>query len=97
MSGTLMEIMDPSLSSLAPRDQMMKCIQIGLLCVQNDPMDRPMMSMVNVMLTSNMVTQCSIEAGVLYLEGWCKLGHVPIFSVCKQIAYVAERGFNNRT
>jgi hypothetical protein len=51
-----MEIMDPSLSSLAPRDQMVKCIQIGLLCVQDDPMDRPMMSMVNVMLSSNTVT-----------------------------------------
>jgi hypothetical protein len=55
-AGTLVEIMDPSLSSLAPRDQMVKCIQIGLLCVQDDPMDRPMMSMVNIMLSSNTVT-----------------------------------------
>ncbi|GJN32573.1 hypothetical protein PR202_gb21087 [Eleusine coracana subsp. coracana] len=55
-TGTVMEIMDPSLSSLAPRDQMAKCIQIGLLCVQDDPMDRPMMSMVNVMLSSSTVT-----------------------------------------
>jgi hypothetical protein len=55
-AGTLMEVMDPSLSSHAPRDQMVKCIQIGLLCVQDDPMDRPMMSMVNIMLSSNTVT-----------------------------------------
>ncbi|GJN11523.1 hypothetical protein PR202_ga29722 [Eleusine coracana subsp. coracana] len=55
-TGTAMEIMDPSLSSLAPRDQMVKCIQIGLLCVQDDPMDRPMMSMVNIMLSSSTVT-----------------------------------------
>jgi hypothetical protein len=48
--------MDPSLSSLAPRDQMVKCIQIGLLCVQDDPMDRPTMSMVSIMLGSNTVT-----------------------------------------
>ncbi|KAK3125237.1 hypothetical protein QOZ80_7BG0602150 [Eleusine coracana subsp. coracana] len=48
--GTLMEIMDSSLGRLTPRDQMVKCIQIGLLCVQDDPMDRPTMSMVNVML-----------------------------------------------
>ncbi|XP_066397842.1 cysteine-rich receptor-like protein kinase 6 [Miscanthus floridulus] len=55
-TGTLMEIMDSSLSSLAPRDQMLKCIHIGLLCVQGDPGDRPMMSTVNVMLSSSTVT-----------------------------------------
>ncbi|KAK3125238.1 hypothetical protein QOZ80_7BG0602160 [Eleusine coracana subsp. coracana] len=55
-TGIVMEIMDPSLSRLASRDQMVKCIQIGLLCVQDDPMDRPVMSMVNVMLGSNTVT-----------------------------------------
>nr|CAB3458194.1 unnamed protein product [Digitaria exilis] len=55
-TGTLMEIMDSSLSSLAPRDQMLKCIHIGLLCVQDDPAERPMMSTVNVMLSSSTVT-----------------------------------------
>ncbi|WVZ66165.1 hypothetical protein U9M48_015430 [Paspalum notatum var. saurae] len=55
-TGTLVEIMDPSLSSLAPRDQMVKCIHIGLLCVQDDPAERPMMSTVNVMLSSSTVT-----------------------------------------
>nr|ACG26596.1 receptor-like serine-threonine protein kinase [Zea mays] len=55
-TGTLVEIMDPSLSSLAPRDLMLKCIHIGLLCVQDDHEDRPMMSTVNVMLSSSTVT-----------------------------------------
>ncbi|KAJ1291230.1 hypothetical protein BS78_02G301500 [Paspalum vaginatum] len=55
-TGTLVEIMDSSLSSLAPRDQMVKCIHIGLLCVQDDPAERPMMSTVNVMLSSSTVT-----------------------------------------
>lgn len=54
--GTLVEIMDSSLSSLAPRDQMLKCINIGLLCVQDDPAERPKMSTVNVMLSSSTVT-----------------------------------------
>ncbi|CAD6266869.1 unnamed protein product [Miscanthus lutarioriparius] len=52
-TGTLVEIMDSSLSSLAPRDQMLKCIHIGLLCVQDDTAERPMMSTVNVMLSSS--------------------------------------------
>ncbi|GJN11525.1 hypothetical protein PR202_ga29724 [Eleusine coracana subsp. coracana] len=55
-TGTLMEIIDSSLGRLTPRDQMVKCIQIGLLCVQDDPVDRPMMSMVNVMLSRTMIT-----------------------------------------
>uniref|UniRef100_A0A0D3FJM2 Protein kinase domain-containing protein n=1 Tax=Oryza barthii TaxID=65489 RepID=A0A0D3FJM2_9ORYZ len=32
-------------------DKVLKCIQIGLLCVQPKPADRPLMSAVNVMLT----------------------------------------------
>uniref|UniRef100_J3MLM6 Uncharacterized protein n=2 Tax=Oryza brachyantha TaxID=4533 RepID=J3MLM6_ORYBR len=54
--GTILEMMDPSLTSHAPRDQMLKCIHIGLLCVQDKPADRPMMSTVNVMLSSNTVS-----------------------------------------
>ncbi|XP_006657796.2 cysteine-rich receptor-like protein kinase 6 [Oryza brachyantha] len=54
--GTILEMMDPSLTSHAPRDQMLKCIHIGLLCVQDNPAERPMMSTVNVMLGSNTVS-----------------------------------------
>uniref|UniRef100_A0A0E0ECI7 Uncharacterized protein n=1 Tax=Oryza meridionalis TaxID=40149 RepID=A0A0E0ECI7_9ORYZ len=54
--GTILEMMDPSLTSHAPRDQMLKCIHIGLLCVQDNPADRPMMSTVNIMLSSNTVS-----------------------------------------
>jgi hypothetical protein len=32
---------------------MLKCVHIGLLCVQSSPDDRPMMSTVNVMLSSS--------------------------------------------
>uniref|UniRef100_A0A0E0LLP5 Serine/threonine-protein kinase n=1 Tax=Oryza punctata TaxID=4537 RepID=A0A0E0LLP5_ORYPU len=54
--GTILEMMDPSLTSHAPRDQMLKCVHIGLLCVQDNPADRPMMSTVNIMLSSNTVS-----------------------------------------
>ncbi|XP_020155796.2 cysteine-rich receptor-like protein kinase 6 isoform X1 [Aegilops tauschii subsp. strangulata] len=52
-TGTISEIIDSSLRSHAPGDQMVKIIHIGLLCVQDNPADRPMMSTVNVMLSSN--------------------------------------------
>ncbi|WVZ66189.1 hypothetical protein U9M48_015448 [Paspalum notatum var. saurae] len=49
--GTIVEIMDPSVISHSNVDQMLKCIHIGLLCVQHNPADRPMMSTVNAMLS----------------------------------------------
>ncbi|KAF7000637.1 hypothetical protein CFC21_016500 [Triticum aestivum] len=55
-TGTMSEIIDSSLRSHAPGDQMVKIIHIGLLCVQDNPADRPMMSTVNVMLSSNTVS-----------------------------------------
>ncbi|VAI41068.1 unnamed protein product [Triticum turgidum subsp. durum] len=51
--GKVIELIDPSLSDHPSHvDQVLKCIQIGLLCVQNRPEDRPTMSSVNVMLSS---------------------------------------------
>ncbi|KAK3123412.1 hypothetical protein QOZ80_8AG0630370 [Eleusine coracana subsp. coracana] len=50
--GTIGEIMDTSLRGNAPGDQVLQCVHIGLLCVQENPVDRPMMSTVNTMLSS---------------------------------------------
>jgi hypothetical protein len=50
--GTIVEIMDPSLRGKAPAEQMLKYVHIGLLCVQDNPVDRPKMSTVNIMLSS---------------------------------------------
>ncbi|KAG2645884.1 hypothetical protein PVAP13_2KG463710 [Panicum virgatum] len=52
-TGIIVEIMDPSLRGKAPAEQMLKCVHIGLLCVQDNPVDRPMMST---------VTSCSAAA-----------------------------------
>nr|KJB67998.1 hypothetical protein B456_010G221200 [Gossypium raimondii] len=37
-------------------NEVLKCIQIGLLCVQSDPADRPTMSTVVAMLGSDTIT-----------------------------------------
>nr|CAD1841122.1 unnamed protein product [Ananas comosus var. bracteatus] len=54
--GTITEIVDSSLGNLYPRSEVVRCIHIGLLCVQENPADRPTMSSVIVMLSSNTVT-----------------------------------------
>ncbi|KAM7483740.1 hypothetical protein LguiB_008323 [Lonicera macranthoides] len=47
-----LELMDPSLGDLFPQSEAMRCIQVGLLCVQDHPADRPSMSEVVSMLTN---------------------------------------------
>ncbi|XP_062180701.1 cysteine-rich receptor-like protein kinase 10 isoform X2 [Phragmites australis] len=55
-TGTIEELLDPFLSRRAPQDQMLKLVNVGLMCVQDRPEDRPMMSSVNVMLSSDTVS-----------------------------------------
>jgi hypothetical protein len=53
-TGTIAELLDPFLLGCqTPQDQITKLVNIGLLCVQDSPADRPMVSSVNVMLSSS--------------------------------------------
>ncbi|KAJ6804959.1 putative receptor-like protein kinase [Iris pallida] len=54
--GTALEIVDPSLGENFSRDEVLRCIQIGLLCVQDVPANRPSMSSVVLMLYSPSMT-----------------------------------------
>ncbi|KAK3124980.1 hypothetical protein QOZ80_7BG0598200 [Eleusine coracana subsp. coracana] len=55
-TGTIVEIIDSSLRGNAPVEQVLKYIHIALLCVQENPIDRPTMSTVNIMLSSSTVS-----------------------------------------
>ncbi|CAL2280830.1 unnamed protein product [Prunus armeniaca] len=48
--GEVLEIVDPSLGELYPVNEVVRCIQIALLCVQEYATDRPTMSAVVFML-----------------------------------------------
>ncbi|GKV19318.1 hypothetical protein SLEP1_g29598 [Rubroshorea leprosula] len=54
--GQGMELIDPLLLQSCVASEVLKCIHIGLLCVQEDPADRPTMSSVIVMLASETIT-----------------------------------------
>jgi hypothetical protein len=55
--GTITEIIDPSLRhSCAENIMVLKCTHIGLLCVQENPGDRPNMSSVILMLVGRSTT-----------------------------------------
>ncbi|GLT30998.1 hypothetical protein SLA2020_057670 [Shorea laevis] len=52
--GTALNIVDPNLR-VGSTAQMIKCIHVGLLCVQENPLQRPTMGSIIVMLTSNSI------------------------------------------
>ncbi|XP_075664733.1 cysteine-rich receptor-like protein kinase 25 [Castanea sativa] len=54
--GRPLELLDPTLGDSFSRDEVMRCIHIGLLCVQEDPADRPTMATIVLTLTSGSVS-----------------------------------------
>uniref|UniRef100_A0A2N9F249 Protein kinase domain-containing protein n=1 Tax=Fagus sylvatica TaxID=28930 RepID=A0A2N9F249_FAGSY len=54
--GRPLELLDPTLGDSFSRDEVMRCIHLGLLCVQEDPADRPTMAMIVLTLNSGSVT-----------------------------------------
>ncbi|KAH0941659.1 LOW QUALITY PROTEIN: hypothetical protein HID58_001296 [Brassica napus] len=53
---SLLELMDPAMGENYDKDEVTRCIHIGLLCVQENPADRPTMSTVFQMLTNTSIT-----------------------------------------
>jgi hypothetical protein len=53
----VLDSIDPTLHEVYNVDQFVKCVHIGLLCVQDDPNDRPTIS--------NVVTMLDSETGTL--------------------------------
>ena len=51
-AGTVLGTMDPCLSSSFSESEVLRCMHVGLLCVQGNPADRPVMSSVVMMLAS---------------------------------------------
>ncbi|XP_030491310.2 cysteine-rich receptor-like protein kinase 15 isoform X1 [Cannabis sativa] len=53
--GKEVEFVDPLMMESSPTEDIIRCMHIGLLCVQEDPNDRPTMSSVVVLLGSGTV------------------------------------------
>ncbi|NP_001237891.1 serine/threonine kinase-like protein precursor [Glycine max] len=53
---TPLEFLDPTLRGSYSRNEVNRCIHIGLLCVQENPSDRPSMATIALMLNSYSVT-----------------------------------------
>uniref|UniRef100_A0A6N2KT89 non-specific serine/threonine protein kinase n=1 Tax=Salix viminalis TaxID=40686 RepID=A0A6N2KT89_SALVM len=70
-----LEIVDSSLQVLYHPQEALKCIKIGLLCVQEDAMDRPSMLAVVFMLNSNETTIPSPKQPAFTFREPCSSSH----------------------
>ena len=66
--GSPLELLDQSLGDSYSRDEVLRCIHIGLLCVQEDPVDRPAMASILFMLNSGSVTLPSPQEPAFFLR-----------------------------
>jgi hypothetical protein len=55
-SRTPLELLDPTVRHSCSRNEVVRCIQMGLLCVQEEPANRPTMATIVLMLNSYSVT-----------------------------------------
>ncbi|CAA7060171.1 unnamed protein product [Microthlaspi erraticum] len=55
-NGTALDLVDPIIVENCQKSEVVRCIHIGLLCVQEDPSERPTMRTIFMMLTSDTVT-----------------------------------------
>ncbi|EES08788.1 cysteine-rich receptor-like protein kinase 10 [Sorghum bicolor] len=65
---SIMEIIDPYLRSASSEDEIVRCIHIGLLCVQEDPLDRPTISSISIMFDGNTVPSQAPARPAFYVE-----------------------------
>jgi hypothetical protein len=62
-----MDLVDPSLAKSCTQTEALRCIQIGLLCIQDNPNYRPLMSSVVTML-ENESTPLSVPKQPVYFS-----------------------------
>ena len=61
-----MEVVDKGIAGSCPKDEVLRLIHVGLLCVQHDPLERPSMSQVVLFLSSNSTSLPAVSS----LEGY---------------------------
>ncbi|KAI5570367.1 hypothetical protein BDE02_11G024100 [Populus trichocarpa] len=66
--GTPLDMIDPTLN-IGPRSEIMRCINIGLVCVQENEALRPTMAQVSMMLSNYSVTLAAPSKPAFFMHG----------------------------
>ncbi|KAI3839636.1 hypothetical protein MKW92_008567, partial [Papaver armeniacum] len=68
-NGSAIEILDPTLKDTCSRNEVVRCIHVALLCVQENVEDRPTMPMVVLMLSSYSATIPDLPSAPAFFAG----------------------------
>ncbi|XP_039158339.1 cysteine-rich receptor-like protein kinase 10 [Eucalyptus grandis] len=74
--GTPLKVLDPAIMDSYSRDEFLRCLHIGLLCIQEDPAIRPIMATVVHMLSSNYLNLSSPRRPAFFIRS--RLGGLSI-------------------
>ncbi|KAK3431942.1 hypothetical protein EUGRSUZ_E04182 [Eucalyptus grandis] len=66
--GTPLKVLDPAIVDSNSRDQVLRCLHICLLCIQEDPAVRPTMTTVVLLLSSNSITPPSPQHPAFFVQ-----------------------------
>jgi len=69
MDKTPLNILDPSIKGDYSKTEVIKCIQIGLLCVQNDPEARPSILTIASYLSNHSIELPTPQQPAFFLQG----------------------------
>ncbi|XP_065620688.1 cysteine-rich receptor-like protein kinase 10 isoform X1 [Quercus suber] len=67
-NGSYLDMLDSDMRDSCSRNEVIQCIHIGLLCVQENPADRPSMATIILMLNSGSVTLPSPQKPPFFLH-----------------------------
>ncbi|KAM1456044.1 hypothetical protein EV1_005097 [Malus domestica] len=76
--GTPLELLDVNLRDSYSRSEVIRCIHIGLLCVQEDPDQRPKMQKILLMLSSYSLSMPSPQKPAFFLHSRTDLNMPPM-------------------
>ncbi|KAH0448063.1 hypothetical protein IEQ34_021863 [Dendrobium chrysotoxum] len=68
-NGNLLDFVDPSLGDKIPKNEVSKCIIIALMCVQENAVDRPIMSEIITMLGSENIALHDLKKPAFFIIG----------------------------
>ncbi|KAM0900252.1 hypothetical protein ACQ4PT_020730 [Festuca glaucescens] len=81
--GAIAEMVDSSLERNYPGAEVLKCVHIGFLCLQQNPADRPTMSEIMVMLNSDATSSLPAAARpTFFLDGNSGFSHNTTSPLC---------------
>ena len=64
-----MDVVDSSIKESCVSDEVLRCIQVGLLCVQEEVVDRPTMLAIHLKLSSERALPFPKQPAFIFTEG----------------------------